>query len=110
MDLGNMSLRLFQYADAINALKEGIRLKPSGQVAYMDYNNLGEAYLHAGKYDNAVNAYQQAIKLRADLYSAHTGLAAAYNGLRQYQNAIASAERALRESRYDQRANRVLGD
>jgi tetratricopeptide (TPR) repeat protein len=110
IDLGNVSLRLFQYGDAINALKEGIRLKPSGQVAYMDYNNLGEAYLHAGKYDDAMNAYQQAIKLRADSSSAHSGLAAAYNGLRQYQNAIASGERALKESLYDQRANRVLGD
>ncbi len=109
IDLGNVSLTLFQYEDAISALKEGIRLKLSGEVRYMDYYNLGEAYLHAGKYEDAVNAYQQALK-RADSSSAHTGLAAAYNGLRQYQNAIASAERALKGSLYDQRANRVLGD
>ena len=111
IDLGNMSLKLFQYADAISALKEGIRLQSSGEVGYTDYYSLGEAYLNAGKYDDAVNAYQQAIKLRADYSSAYTGLAAAFNGLRQYQNAIASAERALAMgSLYDQRANRVLGD
>ena len=110
IDLGNMSLKLFQYADAITALKEGIRLKQSGQVNNTDYDSLGDAYLHTGKYDDAVNAYQQAIKLRADYISSHIGLAAAYNGLRQYPNAIASAERALKGSPNDRKANRVLGD
>jgi tetratricopeptide (TPR) repeat protein len=109
-DLGNMYIKLFQYEEAIGPLKEGIRLKPSGQLDYTDYYNLGEAYLHTGKYEDAVSAYQHALKVRSDYSSAHTGLAATYNGLKQYQNAVASAERALKGSPYDHRANRVLGD
>ena len=79
-------------------------------MEFTDYHSLGDAYLHSGKYDDAVNAYQQAIKLRADDHSAYTGIASAYNGLRQYQNAIASAELALKGWPNDHRTNRVLGD
>jgi tetratricopeptide (TPR) repeat protein len=109
-NLGNMQVRLFQYEEAIGALKEGIRLKQSSKVDYSDYYNLGEAYQYTGKYQDAVNAYQQALKLGPQYESIHTSIAEAYNGLKQYQDAIASAGLTLKQSPYDAKANRVLGD
>lgn len=109
-DLGKTLVRLFQYNDAIGPLKEGMRLKPKGEVDHGDYYSLGEAYLHTRQYQEAVDAYRQALEVLPGHVWTQVGMAEAYNGLKQYENAVASAKSALEYARYDYRSNRALGD
>jgi tetratricopeptide (TPR) repeat protein len=80
------------------------------EIEHEDYYNLGEAYRNTGQYQEAVAAYQQALKLLPGHVWTQTGMAEAYYGLKQYDQAIASAKRSLETAPYDNRSNRVIGD
>ena len=51
------------YADAIQALDEAIRLSPNDPNNAIAWNNKGLALYSQGEYDEAVNAYEEAIRL-----------------------------------------------
>ena len=57
-----------------------------------------------------MGAYDRRSKSRRNTVPTHASLAEAYNGLKQYDKAVASAGLALKESPYSHKANRVLGD
>ncbi len=61
--------------------------------------NLGNALVHAGTPEKAVEHYRQAIRLRPDFAVAYYSLALAYADLRQSSAAIAAAQKALELSR-----------
>ena len=90
--------RLNRYPEAIDVYKETLKRDSSPEV----YNNLSFAYNHSGKYEEAVEASQQAIKLlgetgeayklgfqeRNEIRSyAYKNLGNAYNGLKRYDEA-----------------------
>ena len=57
------------------------------------HNNLGQRYQERGEYNKAIEAYQQAIKMRPNFYSAYNNLAVCYGKLKMYPQ----AEEALRK-------------
>lgn len=56
----------------------------------------GKAHLSAGRYREAVEAFKQAIQLKADDAEAHNNLGLAYLDLNQLENAVASFKEAMR--------------
>jgi len=56
-------------------------------------NNLGQRYQQKGEYAKAIEAYQEAIKMRPNFYSAYNNLAVCYGKLKMYPE----AEEALRK-------------
>src|SRR6185369_13995336 len=90
--------RLDRYPEAIDVYKETLKRDPGPEV----YNNLSFAYNHSGKYQEAVDASLEAIKLlgetgeayktgfqeRNEIRSyAYKNLGNAYNGLKRYDEA-----------------------
>src|ERR1044071_5362621 len=59
--------RLNRFPEAIDVYKETLKRAPSPEV----YNNLSFAYNHSGRYDEAVEASQQAIKLLGETGEAY---------------------------------------
>jgi tetratricopeptide (TPR) repeat protein len=49
---------------------------------------MGVAYNELGKYQKAINAYKEAIKIKPDYHEAYYNMGVAYNGLGKYQKAI----------------------
>jgi cytochrome c-type biogenesis protein CcmH/NrfG len=56
-------------------------------------NNLGQRYQQRGEYQKAVEAYQEAIRMRPNFYSAYNNIAVCYGNLKMYPE----AEEALRK-------------
>src|SRR5688500_12065054 len=90
--------RLNRFPEAIDIYKETLKRDPSPEV----YNNLSFAYNHSGKYEDAVEASQKAIKLLGETGEAYKlgfqerneirsyafkNLGNAYNGLKRYDEA-----------------------
>ncbi|HEX6717732.1 MAG TPA: tetratricopeptide repeat protein [Pyrinomonadaceae bacterium] len=90
--------RLERYPEAIDVYKETLKRDPGPEV----YNNLSFAYNHSGRFQDAVDASLQAIKLlgetgeayklgfqeRNEIRSyAYKNLGNAYNGLKRYDEA-----------------------
>jgi len=97
--------RLNRFPEAIDVYKETLKRAPSPEV----YNNLSFAYNHSGRYDEAVEASQQAIKLlgetgeayqmgfqeRNEIRSyAYKNLGNAYNGLKRYDDAAIALKKS----------------
>jgi tetratricopeptide (TPR) repeat protein len=59
-----------------------------------DYNNLGVSYKNKGKYDEAIVAYKQAIKINPDYGEAYNNLGSAYSELGMYKEAVGSYKKA----------------
>ncbi len=57
--------------------------------------NLGGAYLHAGRLEDAVKALERSVALSPEDSKAQHNLGMAYLGLRQYERALACFERAI---------------
>ena len=58
-------------------------------------NNLGQRYQQRGEYTKAIDAYQQAIKMRPNFYSAYNNLAVCYGKLKMYPEAEAALQRCI---------------
>ena len=56
-------------------------------------NNLGQRYQQRGEFPKAIEAYQEAIRMRPNFYSAYNNLAVCYGQLKMYRE----AEEALRK-------------
>jgi tetratricopeptide (TPR) repeat protein len=92
-NFGNAFLELGRYQDAIEALKQAIRIKPDLAEAHY---NLGVAYHRLGRYKDAIEALKQAIRIKPDLAEAHCNLGVAYGELGRYQDAVESYKQAIR--------------
>jgi len=60
------------------------------------YNNLGNAYLDLGRYQDGIKALKQAIRIEPDLVDAHYNLGVAYDNIGFHQDAIESYKQAIR--------------
>jgi tetratricopeptide (TPR) repeat protein len=66
------------------------------QNNHIVYNNLGVAYDKLGRYQNAIEAYKQAIRIKPDFAQANSNLGVTYGKLGRYQDEIESCKQAIR--------------
>jgi len=79
--------------EAIALLKKAMRLEPTYQPWYLGV--LGDAYTSAGKYEEAVKAYEQLLERRPQSTSGHAGLIVNYMWLGQENKARSYASKLL---------------
>lgn len=76
--------RMNQPEQSLVAYRETLAIAPTYSPAWFD---LGVAYYNRGDYNNAVTAYQEAIKADPEFYLAHRNLASTYRQLERYAEA-----------------------
>ncbi|HDZ62757.1 MAG TPA: tetratricopeptide repeat protein, partial [Nitrospirae bacterium] len=95
----NFAMPINLIVDKINNTKI-TKIKDSHMENYENtaeyYYNLGLAYSDLGKYQEAVDAYKQAIRIKPDDANAHIVLAFAYSELGKYQEAIDANKQVIR--------------
>jgi tetratricopeptide (TPR) repeat protein len=82
--------------EAIESYKKVIELAIKDEPKILSYYNMGNAYADLGEYENAVRAYQEAIKLDATLSKPHNNLGLAYAALNRMEDAVAEFREAVR--------------
>jgi len=80
------------YASEETLWRDTIAKNPS---SWMAYTNLGRYLLRTGRFDEAIDAYQQVFAIRPDAYRAHVGWAGALIKLGREQEAEEHFEAAL---------------
>jgi len=80
--------------EAIPVLEKAIRLEPFTPGVY--YQNLGAAYRNAGQCDEAISAYQEALRRASSSLRVHVGATAAYSICGREEEARAAAAGVLR--------------
>jgi tetratricopeptide (TPR) repeat protein len=80
-------------AETVAACERLVKLKPQDPGAQV---LLGNAYVDAGRVQEAIVCYREAVSLDADCFEAHLGLGRAHSERGAYGEAIHSYERALR--------------
>jgi cytochrome c-type biogenesis protein CcmH/NrfG len=71
--------------------------------------NLGIAYKHLDRYDDAFEAFRQSVRIEGNAFFAWLGLGAAYNDLHRYNDAIGAYRQAIRIDPQDADAWSYLG-
>jgi adenylate cyclase len=79
--------------EAIALFKKAMRLEPTYQPWYL--GSLGDAYTSAGKYEEAVEAYEQLLKRRPESASGHVGLIVNHMWLDRQNEARSYASKLL---------------
>jgi tetratricopeptide (TPR) repeat protein len=85
-NIGLASYYLKQYREATEAYRQAIRLDPYN--AADAYYALGLVYRDWGRADDEIQAYKQAIRLRADYTSAYERLGSRYYKSKKYSEAL----------------------
>jgi tetratricopeptide (TPR) repeat protein len=75
-------------------LKKAIRLEPFTPGIY--YDNLGAAHRNAGQCDEAISAYEEALRRASSNFRVHAGATAAYSICGREEEARAAAAGVLR--------------
>lgn len=103
--LGQQSLRMGNYPQAIQHLSRAVQLKPSNPILHY---NLGMAYLLSSDYKKAAKAFDTADRLDVEGNAiALEGLARARREMGDYEGAISAFERAF--AKVNRRADLVAG-
>ncbi len=71
-------------------------MAPEAAIRATTYNNLGMALRRDGKFEGAIDLYQQALRLAPDFVEAHLNLAGVFSRVGKQQDAIAECQQALR--------------
>jgi TolB-like protein/Flp pilus assembly protein TadD len=77
----------------IASLQTALRLNPYPPTYY--YLHLGNAYRHAGRYDEAISPYKKAIEISSKVQMAYIGLVSCYSILGREEEARSAAEELL---------------
>ena len=93
---GEILQRLKRYQEAIASYNQSIELQPTSEA----YENRGDINLELEKYQSAIADYNRAKKLDLGVTDVYTEnkIGIAYNGLDDYQSAIAILSQAIKES------------
>lgn len=98
--------KLFSAGDFAAAEEIYLKLAAAEPDNARVYNRLGIIYLEQKNYNDAVSAFQQAIKIDPEVALRHVNLGLAYLGLKKYTLAEKALERALeiepRNKKYQQ--------
>jgi TonB family protein len=62
----------------------------------VEFNNKGDEYFDQGKYAEAIDAYQQAIKLKPNYAEAFFNMGDAYEALEHHEEAVTAYQQAIR--------------
>jgi tetratricopeptide (TPR) repeat protein len=62
----------------------------------MAYYNMGVAYDKLKEYQEAIDAYKEAIKIKPDDHKAYYNMGVAYDKLKEYQEAIDACKEAIK--------------
>jgi tetratricopeptide (TPR) repeat protein len=84
------------YARAVEAYKRALALRPNPPLAGTLYNNLGNAYLHLRRFDDAIVAFREAVRLRPTNHDTRFRLGRAYYHAAQFQEALPTLQEAVR--------------
>ncbi len=88
-------------------------IKDSGLEDYINtpmyWNQLGNAYNGAGKHEEAIESYKQAISIDPDFVYAHSNLGVAYGKSGKYKEAIKSYQQTIKIDPDDATAHYGLG-
>ena len=106
LELGEADYSLGQYAQAINAYRQGMQINPQ---YYTAWNNLGLSYDHAGQHAQAVDAFRQALQINPQDARAWSNLGLSYDGAGQHAQAIDAFRQALQINPQDADAWNNLG-
>ena len=104
--LGMLALQARQFPAAIDLISQAIRADRS-QPAF--YANLGEAYRHSGRTDEAAESYRKALQLNPGLATAHMLLGTLLHDAGRLDEAAAALREALRLQPDDPQARSRLG-
>lgn len=107
-ELGKCYAELGQHRDAIEAFKEGIRIRPDYYDAWA-YYVLGVSHVHFDEYRDAIEAFKQAIRLFPDFADFHSELGLCYDALDQPRDAIGAFKQAIQIEPDHARAHLALG-
>ncbi|MCL2460483.1 MAG: tetratricopeptide repeat protein [Euryarchaeota archaeon] len=83
------------HAEAMRLSKQALALDPPAGIATALWTNLGEAYAGYEEYENAEEAFRQAIEKDVENQAAFAGLAYVSYRMGRYQEAIQAADQAL---------------
>ncbi len=73
------------------------------------FSNLGTAYAYRGRYQEAIDACKQAIRIKPDIAETYNNLGVAYTGMGRHQEAIDACKQALRLKPDYAEAHNTLG-
>lgn len=90
---GNDAYRLKNYAEALTAYEQAIRLDPNLAATY---NSKGNTLHELKRNTEALTAFEQALHLDPNLAAAHNGKGHALSNLARYPEALTAFEQALR--------------
>lgn len=82
--------------EAIVEFKLVIEFALKDEPKILSYYNMGNAYADLGDYEEAIEAYRQAIKLNSKLSKPHNNLGLAYAALNRLEEAVAEFKEAAR--------------
>ncbi len=94
MYIGYIQYCMDETDKAITSLQTALRLNPYPPTYY--YAHLGNAYRHAGRYEEAIHAYKKAIQISPNFQMAHVGLVTSYSLLGREEEARLAAQEVLR--------------
>ena len=82
-------------AEAIDEFKQLLNLNPTEELKIWSYYLMGNAYADLGQYKEAIENYQEAIKLKPDLSKPHYNLGLAYAASNRITEAAAEFNQAV---------------
>jgi adenylate cyclase len=94
MYIGYIQYCIDETDKAIVSLQTALRLNPYPPTYY--YAHLGNAYRHAGRYEEAIPAYKKAIQISPNFQMAYVGLVTSYGLLGREEEARFAAQEVLR--------------
>jgi tetratricopeptide (TPR) repeat protein len=94
MPLRALCQLLFELRNALAAEELLLRLLQIDSQDASSYHNLGSVYLESGRFEEAIDAYEHALKLRPQAAHTYVQLGAALRKARRLEEALASFESA----------------
>ena len=89
-------MEIGQLKEAIESYKRVIEVAIKDDPKILSYYNMGNAYSDLGEYENAIDSYQQALKLDPTSSKLHNNLGLAYAALGRFAEAEAEFAEAVR--------------
>ena len=96
--------------DHVKALAEYHKVLALQPDDFDTYNNMGLAYMKTGKYDEAIDAFLEAIKLKPTAPHPYINLSGIYNITGEHEKELDALLNAINISPYDAGAHYLLGN